>query len=185
MGIQGGVSQALMTPILKSQQFLTGIHAFGGGLTTSAMTQGVLYASAFAVDKLTPIDQIGVEVTTFGASAHAHLAIATFDLTTPWKVTVVPGTDSGVLDCGSNGYKSGTIAATLLPGVSYALLGICDVSMTVRGYSNGRSVMGQTSGTDTTLRMGLSLSQAYATLSGSYTLTATTNTQPLIMLRRV
>lgn len=138
-----------------------------GALTTLAVTSGSLYATPiFVAQPSVTLTAIGIEVTTF-ATGNVRCGIY-------YDSSGAPGAllqDSGTASTGTaNNFKSISTSQVLTSGWWW-LAAVFDATPTVRAITTANSLhmLGASSGTDTTIHCGVTVTFSYAALPNPFT----------------
>lgn len=137
-----------------------------GALTTVTHTADTLFATPIFIPATITYTTLGIEVTT-ASSGSVRLGIYTDNGGVPNTLVV----DGGATFTSTPAqFRSVTISQVLSPGW-YWLASLTSVSPTVRALtqSSGLHLMGFSSGTDTTVHGGWSVSKAYGALPSTFT----------------
>lgn len=138
-----------------------------GALTALTVTASILYSiPIFVAQSSVTLSAIGVEVTTF-ATGNVRLGIYYDSAGTPGALLQ----DSGAVSTGtSNSFKSVATSQVLTSGWWW-LAAVFDATPGVRAITTANSLhfLGATSGTDTAIHTGFSVSFTYGTLPNPFT----------------
>lgn len=147
----------------QGRWYASTIQAAGSGNT--AFSANTLYAyPIFISQKITAI-AIGVNVTTLSAG-NVRCGIYTDSAGVPSALLV----DGGSISTGTTGFKSATISTVLIPGW-YWLAAVFSgtPSTSTVGVTSAQHWLGFSSGTDTTIKGGVSVSFNFAALPDPFT----------------
>lgn len=136
-------------------------------MATLVVTSGLLYACPIYIASPVTLTSIGVEVTAF-AAGNVDLGLYVDSAGTPGALKF----DAGAVSTGtSNTFKSISISQLIADAGWYWLAGVFSATPTVRALTTANSLhmLGFTSGTDTTIHTGVTVSQSYGALPNPFT----------------
>lgn len=138
-----------------------------GGLGTLAVTSGLMYACPIFISNSVTLTAIGIEVTAF-ATGSVQLGLYVDSAGVPSALKF----DAGNVSTGtSNSFKSISISQLIADAGWYWIAGIFSATPTVRAVTTANSLhmLGFSSGTDTVIHSGITVTQAYGALPNPFT----------------